>query len=97
MNNQMMLIQLVLSKFPFEVILKLEESKLPTEKWTMENLRKEISKYIRVQENVYRYAHNARGQVQAVQGDNKTIYNTCSKSKVCLLSHKWWKGLTGTI
>ena len=59
----MMLIQLVLSKFPFEIILKLEESKLPTERWTMENLRKEISKYIRVQENVHRYAHNARGQV----------------------------------
>ena len=31
-NNQIMLIQLVLSKFPFEVILKLEESKLPTER-----------------------------------------------------------------
>jgi len=82
-NNQMMLIQLVLSKFPFEVILKLEESKLPTERWTMENLRKEILKYIRVQENVYRYAHNSKGQIQAVQGDsNKPTCNTINQRSV---------------
>ena len=47
----------------------------------MENLRKEISKYIRVQENVYRYA-NARGQVQVLQGDRKTTCNTVNQRSV---------------
>ena len=48
----------------------------------MENLRKEISRYIRMQENVYHYAHNTRGQVQAVQGDNKTTCNTVNQWSV---------------
>ena len=68
-NNQIMLIQLVLLKFPLEVVTKLEESKPPTEKWNMENLRKAILQYIRVQENVFRYTYNTKGQLQ-VQGDN---------------------------
>jgi len=80
-NNQVMLVQLILSKFPFEVVVKLEESKLPNERWNMEDLRKAISRYIRVQENVYCYAYNTKGQVQ-IQGDNNKDYNDAYQRSV---------------
>ena len=81
-NNQIILIQLVLSKFPLEVVIKLEESKPPTERWNMENLRKAILKYIRVQENVFRYTYNTKGQLQ-VQGDNNKGWGIGQTSVYC--------------
>ena len=42
-NSQRMLTQLLLSKFPIEVIFQLEISKEPTSSWTMETLRRAIS------------------------------------------------------
>ena len=60
-NSQRMLIQLLLSKFPIEVIFQLEKSKEPTSPWTMETLRRAISQYMTVQENVYRHVTNVRG------------------------------------
>ena len=41
-NNQRILIQLVLSKFPSEIIVKLEESKQPTKGWNKED-KEELS------------------------------------------------------
>ena len=81
-NNQVVLIQLVLSKFPFEVVVKLEESKLPTERWDVESLRRAMSTYIRVQENVFRYTYNTKGQLQ-VQGDNNKGWDIGQRSVYC--------------
>ena len=63
-NNQRTLIQQIMSKYPVEVIVRLEESKDPAVPWDMESLRKAISHYITVQENVQRYCGdtNVKGQ-----------------------------------
>ena len=63
-DSQQMLIQLLLSKFPIEVIFQLEKSKKPTSPWTMETLRKAISEYVIVQENVHRHVTNVKGHSQ---------------------------------
>ena len=54
-NEQRILIQQIISKYPPEVITKLEEAKEPVTPWSMRSLRKAISQYITVQENVQRY------------------------------------------
>ena len=53
-----------MSKYPVEVIVRLEESKDPAVPWDMESLRKAISHYITIQENVQRYCGdtNVKGQ-----------------------------------
>ena len=65
-NEQKILIQQIISKYPAEVIVKLEETKEPVVPWSVESLRKAIVSYIAVQENVQRYAStnnpNVRGQ-----------------------------------
>ena len=63
-DGQQMLIQLLLSKFPIEVIFQLEKSKKPTSPWTMETLRKAMSEYVIVQENVHRHVTNVKGHSQ---------------------------------
>jgi len=60
-NQQKMLIHQLLSKFPFEVVIKLEDIKKCDQVWTMELLRKLLSQYIMVQENAQRRVFNARG------------------------------------
>ena len=67
-----MLIQLVLSKFPLEVVIKLEKSKPPTERWNIENLRKAILQYTSIQESVFHYTYNTNGQLQVQGGNNKS-------------------------
>ena len=61
-NEQRILIQQIISKYPPEVITKLE----PVTPWSMKSLRKAICQYITVQENVQRYVSsnnlNVRGQ-----------------------------------
>lgn len=57
-NNQQTLVQQILSKFPIEVITKLEEYKWPASNqpvvpWTMKSLREPICQYVVIQENVY--------------------------------------------
>jgi len=66
----------VLSKFPPEVIVKLEESKQPTRKWVMEELR--AAKYIRIQENVYRYSSTqpSKGQFTTQGYNNKGCFSS---------------------
>ena len=63
-DSQQMLIQLLLSKFPIEVIFQLEKSKKPMSPWTMETLRKAMSEYVIVQENVRRHVTNVKGHSQ---------------------------------
>ncbi|XP_065891574.1 uncharacterized protein [Dysidea avara] len=61
-DNQRMLVYQILSKFPLEVILKLESTKQCDEEWTMELLRQLLSRYVIVQENAYRRVANAKGR-----------------------------------
>ena len=49
-NEQRILIQQTISKYPSEVIVKLEETKEPVVPWSVESLRKAIGSYIAVQE-----------------------------------------------
>ena len=64
-NEQWILIQQIISKYPPEVITKLEETKEPVTPWSIKYLRKAICQYITVQENVQRYVSsnnlNVRG------------------------------------
>ena len=64
--EQKILIQQIISKYPSEVIVKLEKTKEPVVPWSVESLRKAIVSYIAVQENVQRYVStnnpNVRGQ-----------------------------------
>ena len=58
-NEQRTLIQQIISKFPMDVIIKLEESKEPMRPWTMPALREAICRYVTVHENVHRYVSNS--------------------------------------
>ena len=93
-NNQRMLIQLVLYKFPTEVVMKLEETKKPTDVWDMKMLRSAIFQFVRIQENVYRYAIYSKScldkpvhQVTNVKGYHPTnnipaeVFSSISDSK----------------
>ena len=57
-SEQRILIQQIISKYPMEIITKLEESKEPGTPWTMKSLRKSIHHYITVQENVQHHVSN---------------------------------------
>ena len=65
-NEQRILIQRIISKYPPEIITKFEETKEPVTPWSMKSLRKAICQYITVQENVQHYVFsnnpNVRGQ-----------------------------------
>ena len=62
-DEQRALIQQIISKYPQEVIIKLEETKEPVIPWTVKSLRKAICHYVTVQENVQRYVFtNLKGQ-----------------------------------
>ena len=56
-----MLVHQILSKFPLNVVLRLEEHKKVGDVWTMELLRKLLKQYIEVQESAQRHVTNARG------------------------------------
>ena len=51
-DQQRMLIQEILSKFPAEVLVKLEESKNLAENWTVKLLRESLKHYIDVYEGM---------------------------------------------
>ena len=57
MNRLMnrVLIQQIISKYPPEVVTKLEETKEPLRSWSIKSLRKAICHYVTVQENVQCY------------------------------------------
>jgi len=60
-NNQKMLTHQILSKFPLEVMLKLEDIKEYGRKWTVKELRRLLSQYIQVQESVQQHFSNCKG------------------------------------
>ena len=62
-DEQRVLFQQIISKYPQEVIVKLEETKEPVIPWTVKSLRKAICHYVTVQENVQHYVFtNVKGQ-----------------------------------
>ena len=48
--------QQILSKFPTDVIVKLEESKQLNKHWTVTSLRESFKRYITVYSNAHRYS-----------------------------------------
>ena len=73
-NGQRMLIQLLMSKFLTDVVFQLEKSKEPTDSWTMETLRKAISQYVAVQENVYHHTTSVRSQQKSANHQQVPVY-----------------------
>ena len=61
-NEQRILIQLLICKYPTDVIVKLEESKEPGTPWSMSTLQKAITQYTTVQENAHHYVINERSK-----------------------------------
>ena len=66
-NGQKILIHQILSKFPLDVILKLEDTKTFGQVWTMELLQKLLSQYVETQENAQRHFANVKGYVTGVR------------------------------
>jgi len=54
-GRQQIVVQQILSKFPLDVIVKLEESKEISDVWTVASLRQSLKKYISIQSNAQRY------------------------------------------
>ena len=59
-DNQKILIRQMLSKFPTQVIIKLEESKRLNDPWTVPKLRQSLQRYITIYTNAQRYEVNSR-------------------------------------
>ena len=57
-NGQKILIHQILSRFPLDVNLKLEDTKVFGRAWTMELLRQLLSQYVEKQENAQRHFAN---------------------------------------
>ena len=62
-NQQRMLVHQLLSKFPLEVIVKLEDITKCDQVWTIDLLRRLLNQYIAVRENAQRRVNNARGNI----------------------------------
>ena len=73
-NQQKMLIHQLLSKFPLEVIVKLEDVKKCDQVWTMQLLRKLLNQYVMVQENAQRRV-SIRGSSQQGRQVNRLPAN----------------------
>ena len=59
-NHQRLLIPQILSKFHVDTVTKLEESKKPSEIWTVKSVREALKHYVKIRENVYRRASNTK-------------------------------------
>ena len=59
-NNQNILVQQILSKYPTQVIIKLEESKGLNDRWTVSKLRQSLQQYITIYTNAQWYGVNTR-------------------------------------
>ena len=66
-NGQKILIHQILSKFPLDVILRLEDTKTFDQVWTMELLQKFLSQYVETKENAQRHFANIKGYVSGVR------------------------------
>ena len=63
-DEQRVLIQQIISKYPPEVVTKLEETKEPLRPWSIKSLRKAICHYVTVQENVQSYVSSVNTNVK---------------------------------
>ena len=63
-DEQRVLIQQIISKYPPEVLTKLEEAKEPLRPWSIKSLRKAIFHYVTVQENVQCYVSSVNTNVK---------------------------------
>jgi len=54
-DRQRIIVQQILLKFPMDVVIKLEESKVLNESWTVTSLREALKRYITIHSNAYRY------------------------------------------
>ena len=63
-DKQRVLIQQIISKYPPEVVTKLEETKEPLRPWSIKSLRKAICHYVTVQENVQCYVSSVNTNVK---------------------------------
>ena len=54
-GHQRSVVQQILSKFPMDVIVKLEESKEINEVWTVASLWESLKKYVSIHSNAQRY------------------------------------------
>ena len=76
-----------MSKFPLEVVLKLEDAKKCGVEWTMQLLRKLLNQHITIQESAQRRVANAKGRVymndsrQAKQDDVRNTYPSSALNK----------------
>ena len=59
-NHQRLLIPQILSKFHVDTVIKLEESKKPSEIWTVKSVREALKHYVKIRENVNRRASNTK-------------------------------------
>ena len=58
--HQRLLIPQILSKFHVDTVTKLEESKKPSEIWTVKSVREALKHYVKIRENVHRRASNTK-------------------------------------
>ena len=72
-NDQRTLVQQIISKFPTEVITRLEDYKQPAVPWNMKSLREAICQYVTIQENVQRYVYNTNLYVKGQQFVSKHV------------------------
>ena len=72
-SDQRTLVQQMISKFPTEVITRLEDYKQPAVPWNMKSLREAICQYVTIQENVQRYVYNTNLYVKGQQFVSKHV------------------------
>ena len=75
------LVHQILSKFPLEAMLKLEDIKEYGRAWTVKELRRLLNQYVQVQESAQRRFANVKGYVES-----KTARYSDSHQN----PHKYW-------
>ena len=76
-----MLIQQILSKFPVEVIIRLEESKDIEQTWTVKLLRESLNQYVSIHENAQRHDSNSRGSQIRSQRRSESSYKPLAEKQ----------------
>ena len=71
-DQQKMLVHQILSKFPLDVVLKLEDRKKVGDVWTMELLRQLLKQCIEVQESAQRHVASAKGHSQVFRSQRQS-------------------------
>ena len=80
-DNQRILVQQILSKFPIQVLIKLEDSKGIQDSWTVAVLRKLLQQYITISTNAHRYDVNARA-VNVTNSRRLSNFNVLEQGRV---------------